>query len=166
MGELGQTTTTKGNDQELLIKKILIAVDKSEYTDKIIKYGLRLAKSLRAEVTAVHVIDRSSLGIIGELLAYYRGGKIEVYEEALRKKAKEFLGEAELLAKEEGVQINTEVIMNEPSAAEGIVNYASRTSTDLIVIGTKGMTGAQKFLMGGVANKVASHAHCSVLAVR
>jgi nucleotide-binding universal stress UspA family protein len=37
---------------------------------------------------------------------------------------------------------------------------------DLIIIGTKGMTGIEKFLIGNVANKVTSHAHCSVLAVR
>jgi nucleotide-binding universal stress UspA family protein len=34
------------------------------------------------------------------------------------------------------------------------------------VIGTKGVTGAKKFLMGSVTSKVSSHAHCSVLAVR
>jgi nucleotide-binding universal stress UspA family protein len=56
--------------------------------------------------------------------------------------------------------------MNASSAAEGIINYASSRSIDLIVIGIKGMTGVQKFLMGSVTNKVTSHAHCSVLAVR
>ena len=57
-------------------------------------------------------------------------------------------------------------IMNASSVAEGIIDYASNTNIDLIVIGTKGMTGEEKFLIGSVANKVASHAHCSVLEVR
>ncbi len=37
---------------------------------------------------------------------------------------------------------------------------------DLIVIGTKGMTGIEKFLMGSVANDVITYAHCPVLAIR
>jgi nucleotide-binding universal stress UspA family protein len=162
--------TTKAKDQEIImIKKMLIAIDESEYREKIIKYGLTLSKSLGADVTAIHVVDRSSLASasdLGGLLGYYEGGNLEYYEEQLRKHARELLGEAEVLAKKEGVKINTQVIMNAPLAAEGIINYASSTNVDLIVIGTKGMTGAKKFLVGSVTNKVASHAHCPVLAVR
>lgn len=127
-----------------------------------------MAKSLAADVTAVHVIDKFSLGALqslGGLLGYYEAGRVG-YEEELRKHAKELLDEADTLAQKEGLKINIEVIMNASSVAEGIINYASSTNMDLIVIGTKGMTGIQKFLMGGVANKVTSHAHCSVLTVR
>ena len=168
LGQLGEPTT-KENVQEKIIKRILIAIDESKYREKIIRYGLTLAKSLGADVVAVHVIDRSSLtslSDLGGLLGYYEGGNIAYYEEELRKHAKELLDEADILAKKEGIKINTEVIMNASSTAEGIINYASSTNVDLIVIGIKGMTGAKKFLMGSVTNKVASHAHCSVLAVR
>jgi nucleotide-binding universal stress UspA family protein len=168
LGQLG-VPTTKENVQEKIIKRILIAIDESKYREKIIGYGLTLAKSLGADVAAVHVIDRSSLtslSDLGGLLGYYEGGNIAYYEEELRKHAKELLDEADILAKKEGIKINTEVIMNASSTAEGIINYASSRSIDLIVIGTKGMTGVQKFLMGSVTNKVTSHAHCSVLAVR
>ena len=160
--------TTKGEDQGI-IKKMLIAVDESEYREKIIRYGLALSKSLRAEVIAVHVVDRSSLASasdLGGLLGYYEGGNLEYYEEKLRKHAEDLLGEVGSFAKKEGVNIDTEVIMNASSAAEGIINYASSKNVDLVVIGTKGMTGAKKFLMGSVTSKVATHAQCSVLAVR
>jgi nucleotide-binding universal stress UspA family protein len=171
LGQIGETTTTttiNGNDQEKIIKKILIAIDESKYREKITRYGLTLAKSLGAGVTAVHVIDRSSLGALqslGGLLGYYENGKLG-YEEELRKHAKELLAEVDALAKKEGIKMNIEVIMNASSVAEGIIDYASGKNMDLIVIGTKGMTGVEKFLIGGVANKVASHARCSVLAVR
>src|ERR687887_2129388 len=90
---LGQITevTAKGNDQETIIKKILIAIDESEHRGKIIRYGLMLAKSLRADVTAVHVIDRSSVIALDDLqglLGYYESGK-HAYEEELTKHAKE-----------------------------------------------------------------------------
>src|SRR5919206_1581991 len=106
---LGQTgdVTTKGEDQGI-VKKMLIAVDESEYREKIIRCGLALSKSLGADVTAVHVVDRSSLASasdLGGLLGYYEGGNLEYYEEELRKHAKELLGEAEVLAKKEDVKI-------------------------------------------------------------
>jgi nucleotide-binding universal stress UspA family protein len=168
-GKLGQIEETSTMEEgQKIIKKILIAIDESDHKAKIIRYGLILAKSLGADVTAAHVIDRSSLGALqslGGLLGYYEEGN-RGYEEELKKHAKELLGGAEVLANKEGVKIKTEVIMNASSVAEGIINYASSAYVDFIVIGTKGMTGAKKFLMGGVANKVIGHAHCSVLAVR
>jgi nucleotide-binding universal stress UspA family protein len=158
---------THEEDQKI-IKKILIAIDESDHKVKIISYGLILAKSLGASITAVHVIDRSSLGALqtlGGLLGYYEEGS-RGFEQELKKHAKELLGKAEALANRDGVKMNTEVIINASSVAEGIINYASSTNVDFIVIGTKGMTGAKKFLLGSVTNNVISHAHCPVLAVR
>src|SRR5919202_1899040 len=154
----GQITkvTTKGNDQDTTIKKMLIAIDESEHRGKIIRYGLTLAKSLGADVTVAHVIDRSSvtaLGDLGGLLGYYESGN-RVYERELTKHAKEFLSEAATLAKKQGIKINIHVITNVSSVAEGIIDYPSSTNMDLIVIGTKGKTGGQKFLVGGMESKL------------
>jgi nucleotide-binding universal stress UspA family protein len=160
--------TTNENDQETTIKKMLIAIDESEYRGKVIGYGLKLAKSLGADVTVTHVIDRSSvtaLGDLGGLLGYYESGN-RVYERELAKHAKELLSEADALAKKQGMKINMHVISNASSITEGIIDYASSTNMDLIVIGTKGRTAAHKFLVGGIANKIIDHAHCPVLAVR
>ena len=108
----------------------------------------------------------ASASDLGGLLGYYEGGNVEYDEEKLRKHAEDLLGQVGAFAKKEGVNLHTEVIMNASSAAEGIINYASHKNVDLVVIGTKGVTGAKKFLMGSVTSKVSSHAHCSVLAVR
>jgi nucleotide-binding universal stress UspA family protein len=51
-------------------------------------------------------------------------------------------------------------------AADAIIDVAEEQSCDLIVIGNKGMTGARRFLLGSVPNKVSHHAPCSVLIVR
>lgn len=161
-------TATKGNDQDTTIKKMLIAIDESEHRGKIIRYGLTLAKSLGADVTVTHVIDRSSMTALGDLeglLGYYKSGN-RVYERELTKHAKELLSEADTLAKKQDMRINMHVITNASSVAEGIIDYASSTNMGLIVIGTKGRTGGHKFLVGGIANKIVDHAHCPVLAVR
>jgi nucleotide-binding universal stress UspA family protein len=50
--------------------------------------------------------------------------------------------------------------------ADAILDVAEETSADLIVVGNKGMTGAKRFLLGSVPNKVSHHAPCSVLIIR
>jgi nucleotide-binding universal stress UspA family protein len=51
-------------------------------------------------------------------------------------------------------------------AADAILDIAEEQRSDLIVVGHKGMTGASRFLLGSVPNKVSHHAPCSVLIVR
>jgi nucleotide-binding universal stress UspA family protein len=147
-----------------VVKKILMAIDKSGYKEKIITFTVSLAKALGAEVTAVHVIDRSSIEPVADAYGNNMGVKIGVLEEALRKQAEELLSEVELLGKKNGVRVYKEVIVASPSAA--IIDYARMNNIDLITVGTKGMTGLKQFLLGSVANNVITHAHCPVLAVR
>jgi nucleotide-binding universal stress UspA family protein len=147
------------------VKKILIAIDKPGYKEKIIAYAITLSKSLGVSVTAIHVVDKASLGIIGDMVGYYRGGRAEEYEMTVKKQAEEFLNETKVLLEKEGVNTTIEVVIKS-SAAEGIIDYAKDNGVDLILIGTKGITGVARFLMGGVANSVISQAHCPVLAIR
>jgi nucleotide-binding universal stress UspA family protein len=51
-------------------------------------------------------------------------------------------------------------------AADAILDIAEEQGSDLIVVGNKGMTGATRFLLGSVPNKISHHAPCSVLIVR
>jgi nucleotide-binding universal stress UspA family protein len=144
----------------------LIAIDKSGYKDKIIGYSITLAKALGASITAIHVLDKSSFGTVGDLLSYYRGGNIAEYEIVLKKQAEEFLNEIKLVLEKAGVRTSIDVVISKSSAAEGIIDFAKEAGADLIIIGTKGLTGVERFLMGGVASSVIRHAHCPVLAVR
>jgi nucleotide-binding universal stress UspA family protein len=169
MVEVSKATDEKNDPMRIpepTIRKILIAIDKSGYKDKVTAYAIKLAKALGATVTGIHVLDKSSLGIAGDLLAYYRGGKVEAYLDALKKQAEELLSQVEILAKKEGVSTNVEVLVHPPSIAEGIIDYARRNDMDLIVVGTKGLTGIEKFLLGSVASNVIAHAHCPVMAIR
>jgi len=148
------------------IKAILIAVDKSGYKEKIISYAITLAKSLGAEIIAIHVIDKSSLGAAGDLLGYYRGGNIGVYEMEMRKKGEILLAEVEATVRKNGNINVTGAVLVDSSVANAIINYAENKKVDLILIGARGMAGIEKFILGGVASKVISHAQCPVLAIR
>jgi nucleotide-binding universal stress UspA family protein len=160
-GEFTGVSESKG-----AFKKILIAIDKSGYRQKVIETGIMFAKVLGASLTAIHVIDRATLGVVWDLLRYYPGTRAEMYERGVQKESAKLLDEAKDLAQGKGVEMKTDLITNASSAAEGILNYAKQADADVIIIGTKGMTGIEKFLMGSVANKVISHAHCPVLAIR
>ena len=163
---MAQQANDKSSEYEKLeIKKILIAIDKSGYKQKIIAYTITLAKSLGASVTIIHVLDKASLGVVGNMVGFYRGGMSDEYEKVVKKQAEDLLNETKDLLEKEGVRTSTAVVVKS-SSAEGIIDYANETGADLIVIGTKGLTGVGKFLMGGVANAVIGHAHCPVFAVR
>jgi nucleotide-binding universal stress UspA family protein len=68
------------------------------------------------------------------------------------------------LALDKGVTARTFARQGDP--ADAILDVAEEQGADLIVVGNKGMTGAKRFLLGSVPNKVSHHAPCSVLIVR
>jgi nucleotide-binding universal stress UspA family protein len=63
-----------------------------------------------------------------------------------------------------GVEARTHAIQGDP--ADAILDVAEEQNANLIVVGNKGMTGAKRFLLGSVPNKVSHHAPCSVLIIR
>jgi nucleotide-binding universal stress UspA family protein len=67
-------------------------------------------------------------------------------------------------AKKQDVEVRTHAREGDP--ADAILDVAEETNADLIVVGNKGMTGAKRFLLGSVPNKVSHHAPCGVLIVR
>lgn len=63
-----------------------------------------------------------------------------------------------------GVEVET--LAREGDPADSILDVAEEKRADLVVVGNKGMTGAKRFLLGSVPNKVSHHAPCSVLIIR
>ena len=63
-----------------------------------------------------------------------------------------------------GVDIDTRIVGRDPATA--LVDVAEEGDYDLLVLGNKGMTGARRFVLGSVPNKVSHHVHRSILIVR
>ena len=74
------------------------------------------------------------------------------------------LEEAAGAIREDGVEVETHAREGDP--ADAILDVAEEKGADLIVVGNKGMTGAKRFLLGSVPNKVSHHAPCSVMIIR
>ena len=106
-------------------------------------------------------MDKSAQGDLGHLFPM----KVEEYEKATRKRAEELLRGVQQVTEKQGIKIGIEVIRAK-SGPKGIIDYARESGVDVIVIGTKGLTGVEKFLMGSVASAVIDHAHCPVFAIR
>jgi nucleotide-binding universal stress UspA family protein len=66
--------------------------------------------------------------------------------------------------KEAGIDV--QVFAREGDPADAILDVAEERNAGLIVVGNKGMTGAKRFLLGSVPNKVSHHAPCSVMIIR
>jgi nucleotide-binding universal stress UspA family protein len=62
--------------------------------------------------------------------------------------------------------VEVEVFARQGDPADSILDVAEERGSDLIVIGNKGKTGAKRFLLGSVPNKISHHAPCSVLIIR
>jgi nucleotide-binding universal stress UspA family protein len=74
------------------------------------------------------------------------------------------LNDAAEIAREAGVEVNTHAREGDP--ADAILDVAEELKAELVIIGNKGMTGAKRFLLGSVPDKISHHAPCSVLIVR
>jgi len=145
-----------------LYKKILVATDGSDYTKKATVHALGLAKLSGAELHAIYVIDTR----------YGCGPESCILTDTSPERVKNILGcqgdtaikYIERLAKKEGVPTERWIVEGNP--AEEIVRLAEEQSVDLIVMGTLGSSGIERFVLGSVADKVIRSSRIPVLTVR
>lgn len=147
--------------EEISIKKILLPIDGSEVSLRAAKFAIKIAKTEKSKIICIHVISTPTY-----ISGYASPAALPSYYEEARKLAEIWLGHAVELARKEGVDLSTDIVVDAASVVDTIVNYAANENADLIVIGTRGRTGLKRFLIGSVANGVVVHAECPVLVVR
>lgn len=96
------------------------------------------------------------------MVAYYPG--IEHARDAQRNSAEASVAKTAALLRAQGLQVTTSVELGNPKSK--IIEDAAEWHADLIVLGSHGQTGLERFLIGSVSDTVARHAHCSVQIVR
>ena len=80
--------------------------------------------------------------------------------------AKQWFDKLIQIAKENDLQLKTEIIDSQMSIEAAIVEYAESHGVDLIIIGTRGRSGFKKMLLGSVASGVVTYATCPVMVVK
>ncbi len=137
-------------------KKILVAVDGSEYSNKVVDKAIEYAKLLDGEIVFVNCHKRFP-AIIGQP---YRDKEIADIISGAEKLVKPFLQRFE----NENIPVE-ERLMEEP-AGTMISDIAKIEKCDLIIMGSRGLTNLASMIVGSVTNRVLQTAPCSVLVVR
>ena len=141
--------------------KILLAVDDSRFSQAATQPVLKQASPQRDQVRVVHVVDVLT-NRTPEMNAYYPG--VEHARDAQRKIAEALVAEAAKLLSSGNLRVDTVVEWGNPKSK--IIDAAAQWHADLIVLGSHGRTGLDRFLTGSVVDTVMRHAHCSVELVR
>jgi len=141
---------------------IVVGTDGSDTAKEAVRQAIELARSVGAELLLVS--------------AYQPVSRVRVNQEAsnapadvqwmvsAREDVATLLADAAAAAEAAGVPVQTFPRQGDP--ADAILDVAEERDADLIVVGNKGMTGAKRFLLGSVPNRVSHHAPCSVLIIR
>lgn len=139
--------------------KILVSVDYSESTEKIVKKAEGFAKALSAKVWLLHVTDPnpSSLGLDASP-QFIR----DDVAETLRKEHRKIQEIADGL-REAGVE--TSALLRQGMAIEEILGEAAKLEVDMIIVGSHGRGLAYQLLMGSVSEGVLRKSKCPVLVI-
>jgi nucleotide-binding universal stress UspA family protein len=143
------------------IHRILVPVDFSEHSQRALDEAIGLAKIFRAEVHLLHCYQPYPLGAAA---TSYDVVVPESYERAIREGANTQLTRWRDKARAQGVRVEKHISADLPS--HGIVALAAELPADLIVIGTRGLTGFKHVLLGSVAERTVRLAPCPVMTVR
>lgn len=145
-------------------QKILIATDGSNCSRKAVLQGMELAKLIGAKVYALYVLDKNAY-IPPTLETPIRlGSKWNVVEEMLRQEGDDAIQYAKKVAEDK--EIDYEGVVLEGDPAHTILEFAELNKVDMIVMGSLGKGGLERFLLGSVADKVVRHSKISVLVVK
>jgi nucleotide-binding universal stress UspA family protein len=156
---------TPSNLANTRISKILVAIDGSEHSFKASEYALELAKSFGAQLYAVTVtyIPASDHKSQKEVLSK---SLVEDSSNNSMKDAGNWFENFTQNAKEDNIQLKTELINSARPVDYVILEYAEEQKIDLIVVGTKGRTGFKKLMLGSIASSIVTYAHCPVMVVK
>jgi nucleotide-binding universal stress UspA family protein len=148
------------------IQTILVPTDGSEHSINAAKYILGIAQYCDAQLTLLHAIETPSRDYHGDL-----GDDLTVVRLVLD-------DETQIKAHASNAMMETKRVFDHarfpvavkyyccPDAASAIVEIAERDHFDLIAIGSRGLSGLQRLMLGSVAEQVCRTAPCPVLVIR
>jgi nucleotide-binding universal stress UspA family protein len=144
-----------------MFSSIVVGIDGSDTAREAVRQATVLASSVGARIALVSAYEPVSDARLRE--------SIHVPEDLQwminpREDVQATLEQAADEIRAAGVEV--EVFARQGDPADAILDVAEERGSDLIVVGNKGMTGAKRFLLGSVPNKVSHHAPCSVLIIR
>jgi len=138
--------------------RILVPTDGSECADSAVEHAIDIARQYDAELHVLSVVDARDVSHSAPAIS------IEQVEQTLRERAESVVEEVAARAEEAGVSVVTAVEPGLPDDA--VVEYADEHDCDLIVMGTHGRTGLERYLLGSVTERTVRRSTVPVLTVR
>jgi nucleotide-binding universal stress UspA family protein len=142
------------------IRRILCPVDFSDHSRRALDNAIAIARWYEARVTVLHVFSPAPVAAIGR-------GPIAFEPIVLTPIDREqLLADTKAFADQEGASgVVIDAVVREGTTAAEILDQATSTKADLLVIGTHGRSGFERLVLGSVAEKVLRQANCPVMTV-
>ncbi|MFX0055057.1 MAG: universal stress protein [Promethearchaeota archaeon] len=140
------------------IKTVLVAVDGSDYSDKAVRYACAIGPKLGAEVVLLHVVP-----MLVSATPYHDTVSDQPFL-ALQKVGEDILAKAKKIAVGLGCEVTELISHGDP--ANKIVDIACEREVELIIMGSRGVSGIKRLFVGSISDKVVNHAPCPVMIVR
>ncbi len=137
--------------------KILLAIDDSKFSEAAAQAVIARHRVQGLEVRVLHAAEPPTLLMAPDMTAYMPPSESAEEAKALVAKTADAMRSA-------GVSVTTAVVQGDPKSI--IIDDAKAWGADLIVLGSRGRKGLERFLLGSVSGAVLRHAHCSVEIVR
>jgi len=148
-----------------MYKHILLPTDGSKLATKAVKEGLRLAKTIKARVTAVHVVPEYRM-VADEGFILPNAAQIKKrFEDVTTKRSQKLLDAVKADAKAARVRCRT-VSVTSAVPYDAIIKQAKKSKCDLIMMASHGRKGIASILLGSETAKVLTHSTIPVLVVR
>lgn len=148
------------------IKKVLAAIDLSDYSESVLEHALLQMNGLGAELIVVNIIDRNEVESVRDyILEVYHGrGSVEAYIERQKKERRERIEEMIRSCGADPVEIK--LIFRIGIPFDEIIQTVKEEEIDLVVMGRKGQTNLPSLLFGTNAEKVFRHCAVPLLSIR
>lgn len=152
-----------------MIKRILVPIDGSEPSIKALDYALDLAETLAAEIVLLSVVPPVILPIIPEeqgVTPIVTARQIDRYGSKLKDVYENVLSEGlkRTRSRKPNLKVSTKMVEGRPG--DKIVEIAEDDEFDLIVMGSRGLSGLTEFFLGSVTRRVADHCKCPLLIIK
>jgi len=145
-----------------VLQRIVVGTDGSDTATGAVREAIDLAKATGASLAVVSAYAAGPPSVEAEDSVEIPGDVQHSF--GPRAEVNMVLDAAAGEAEKAGVTVETHPREGDP--ADALLDVAEEVDADLIVVGNKGMTGAKRFLLGSVPNKVSHHAPCGVYIVR
>ncbi|WP_436235237.1 universal stress protein [Paenibacillus sp. LjRoot153] len=136
-----------------------MTIDKAEITNKLLDATIEIARNKQTQVTLVNV----SQEYVSNGMTYVPEKFLEEILNEMEKASLEQLQQAKSKLKSAGINPETVHLKGDP--AHEILKYAGDTEQQLIIIGSRGLSGIKEMMLGSVSHKVSQLSSCPVLIV-